>query len=95
MLDVRKECMISTKSENASIDMCFIDFNYVSEFEMILRNYGDFHWRHIIVSGEYEEKIIGKIIIYFIHCRLSKNLCYAVAQQGFFDSLHYLYRDNH
>ena len=50
--------MISTKSENASIDMCFIDLNYASELEMNLKSYEDFHWRPIIVSGKYEEKII-------------------------------------
>ena len=41
-LNVRKECMASTKSEKASIDMCFIDLNYAPELEMNLTNYRDF-----------------------------------------------------
>lgn len=50
--------MASTKSEKASIDMCFIDLNYTSELEMNLREYGDSCWKPIIISGKYEEKII-------------------------------------
>ena len=57
-LNVRKECMASTKSEKASIDMCFIDLNYAPELEMNLRDYVDFRWKPIIISGKYEEKII-------------------------------------
>lgn len=50
--------MASTKSEKASIDMCFIDLNYASELETNLRDYGDSRWKPIIISGKYEEKII-------------------------------------
>lgn len=57
-LDVRKECMASTKSEKASIDMCFIDLNYASELEINLRDYEASGWKPIIISGKYEEKII-------------------------------------
>lgn len=50
--------MASTKSEKASIDMCFIDLNYAPELEMNLRDYGDSRWKPIIISEKYEEKTI-------------------------------------
>lgn len=38
--------------------MCFIDSNYAPELEKNLRDYGDFRWKPIVISGKYEEKII-------------------------------------
>ena len=38
-LDIRKDCIAQTRSENAQIDMCFIDLNYASDLELNLSSY--------------------------------------------------------
>ena len=38
-LDIRKDCIAQTRSENAQIDMCFIDLNYTSDLELNLSSY--------------------------------------------------------
>ena len=57
-LDIRKDCIAQTRSENAQIDMCFIDLNYASDLELNLFSYSSCYWKPDIVSGKYEEKII-------------------------------------
>jgi len=57
-LDIRKDCIAQTRSENAQIDMCFIDLNYASDLELNLSSYSSCYWKPAIFSGKYEEKII-------------------------------------
>ena len=47
-LDIRKDCIAQTRSENAQIDMCFIN----------LSSYSSFYWKPAIFSVKYDEKII-------------------------------------
>lgn len=57
-LDIRKDCIAQTRSENAQIDMCFIDLNYASDLELNLSSYSSCYWKPAIFSGKYEKKII-------------------------------------
>ena len=57
-LDIRKDCIAQTRSENAQIDMCFIDLNYASDLELNLSRYSSCYWKPPINSAKYEEKII-------------------------------------
>ena len=43
-LDIRKDCIAQTRSENAQIDMCFIDLNYASDLELNLSSYSSCYW---------------------------------------------------
>lgn len=69
-LDIRKDCIAQTRSENAQIDMCFIDLNYASDLELNLSSYSSCYWKPAIFSGKYEEKLLKflkprKMLMYF------------------------------
>lgn len=58
-LDIRKECIAQTNVNNAQIDMCFIDLNYAEDLKANLAAYANYFWKPMIVSGKYEDQIIG------------------------------------
>ena len=58
-LDIRRECIAQTTVVNAQIDMCFIDLNYAENLKVNLATYASNFWEPMIVSGKYEDKIIG------------------------------------
>lgn len=58
-LDIRKECIAKTNVNSAQIDMCFIDLNYAEDLKENLAAYANYFWKPMIVSGKYEDQIIG------------------------------------